>query len=52
MDTLLVIGAESTVGANVACTLADAFQVVGLSRAGEVELERRGAGVCVHRNTQ
>jgi len=39
MDTLLVIGAESTVGANVACTLADAFQVVGLSRAGEVELD-------------
>jgi dTDP-4-dehydrorhamnose reductase len=33
MDTLLVIGAESTVGANVACTLADAFQVVGLSRS-------------------
>jgi dTDP-4-dehydrorhamnose reductase len=38
MDTLLVIGAESTVGANVACTLADAFQVVGLSRSAEVEL--------------
>ncbi len=39
MDTLLVIGAESAVGANVACTLADAFQVVSLSRSAEVELD-------------
>jgi dTDP-4-dehydrorhamnose reductase len=39
MDTLLVIGAESTVGANVACTLAESFQVVGLSRSRDVELD-------------
>jgi dTDP-4-dehydrorhamnose reductase len=39
MDTLLVIGAESAVGANVACTLADAFSVVGLSRSADVELD-------------
>lgn len=39
MDTLLVIGAESIVGANAACTLAEAFQVIGLSRAGDVELD-------------
>jgi len=39
METLLVIGAESTVGANVACTLADTFHVVGLSRAGQLDLD-------------
>jgi dTDP-4-dehydrorhamnose reductase len=39
MDTLLVIGAESAVGANVGCALADDFEVVGLSRCGELELD-------------
>jgi dTDP-4-dehydrorhamnose reductase len=39
METLLVIGAESVVGANLACTLAERFHVAALSSGGGIELE-------------
>jgi dTDP-4-dehydrorhamnose reductase len=39
MERLLVIGAESVVGANLACTLADRFEVTALSCGAPVDFE-------------
>ncbi len=39
MTTILVVGIESTVGANIAAQLAEKHSVCGLSNAGRVEIE-------------
>jgi len=39
VETLLIVGVDSVVGANLACTLSDRFQVIGLSQSGDFSLE-------------